>query len=103
MRPLVLHGGCGLGKTHLLHGICNGLRRSHPTVEWRYISGEEFTNEYIYALKAGRIDRFRVRFRKVDLLAIDDIHFLANKKATQEEFLHTFNAIDACGKVRTVY
>jgi chromosomal replication initiator protein len=99
VKPLVMHGGCGLGKTHLLQGVCNGVRRAHPAVEWRYISGEEFTNEYIYALKAGRIDHFRARFRKVDLLVIDDIHFLANKKATQEEFLHTFNAIDACGKV----
>lgn len=98
MRLLVVHGGCGLGKTHLLQGICNGVRERHPVLEWRYISGEEFTNAYVYALKAARVDLFRARFRKVDLLVIDDIHFLANKKATQEEFLHTFNAIDACGK-----
>lgn len=97
-RPLVLHGGCGLGKTHLLQGICNFVRDRHPTLEWRYISGEEFTNEFIYAVKAGRIDLFRQRFRNVDLLVIDDIHFLANKKATQDEFLHTFDAIDACGR-----
>ena len=97
-RLMVVHGGCGLGKTHLLQGLCNGIRKRHPTLEWRYVSGEEFTNEFIYAVKAGRIDLFRARFRKVDLLVIDDIHFLANKKATQEEFLHTFNAIDTCGK-----
>ncbi|MBU0639488.1 MAG: chromosomal replication initiator protein DnaA [Planctomycetes bacterium] len=97
-KPLVLHGGCGLGKTHLLQGICNGVNRSHPTLAWRYISGEEFTNEFISAVKTRRVDGFRARFREVDLLVIDDIHFLANKKATQEEFLHTFNAIDACGK-----
>lgn len=96
--PLVIHGGCGLGKTHLLQGICNGVSRSHPTLGWCYVSGEEFTNEFIYAVKSGRVDAFRARFRNVDLLVIDDIHFLANKKATQEEFLHTFNAIDACGK-----
>lgn len=96
--PLVLHGGCGLGKTHLLQGICNGVRTRRPTLEWRYVSGEEFTNEFISAVKSGRIDLFRARFRSVDLLLIDDIHFLANKKATQAEFLHTFNAIYACGK-----
>ena len=97
-KLLVVHGGCGLGKTHLLQGICNGLLRMHPTLEWRYISGEQFTNEFIYAVKSGHIDRFRARFRSVDVLMIDDIHFLANKKATQAEFLHTFDAIDACGK-----
>ena len=97
-RLLVIHGGCGLGKTHLMQGLCNGVRRAHPTLQWRYISGEEFTNEFVYAVKAGRIDLFRSRFRRVDVLAIDDIHFLAGKKATQEEFLHTFNAVDACGK-----
>jgi chromosomal replication initiator protein len=97
-KLLVVHGGCGLGKTHLLQGICNGLIRNHPTLEWRYISGEQFTNEFISAVKAGRADRFRARFRSVDELLIDDIHVLANKKATQEEFLHTFDAIDASGK-----
>jgi chromosomal replication initiator protein len=97
-RLLVVHGGCGLGKTHLVQGICNGVRREHPGLEWRYVSGEEFTNEFVYAIKAGRIDAFRTRFRQVDLLVIDDIHFLANKKGTQEEFLHTFDAIDGCGR-----
>lgn len=98
VSPLVFYGPPGLGKTHLLHGVCNGIRREHPQLEWRYVSGEEFTNEYIYALQHGRIDAFRARFRSVDVLAIDDIHFLASKKSTQDEFLHTFNAIDACGK-----
>lgn len=97
-KLLVLHGGCGLGKTHLLQGICNVVRREHVSLRWRYISGEEFTNEFVYAVKSGRVDSFRARFRKLDLLLIDDIHFLANKKATQEEFLHTFNAVDACGR-----
>lgn len=98
VKHLLLHGGCGLGKTHLLHGICNAINEDHPHLEWRYVSGEEFTNEFIYAVKAGRIDLFRAKFRNVDVLAIDDIHFLANKKATQDEFLHTFNAIDVSGK-----
>ena len=97
-KLLVVHGGSGLGKTHLLQGICNGLAEEHPTLEWRYISGEQFTNEFIYAVKGGNIDLFRGRYRNTDVLVIDDIHFLANKKATQEEFLHTFDAIDACGK-----
>lgn len=97
-KHLVIHGGCGLGKTHLLQGVCNGVSRHHPALQWCYLSGEEFTNEFIYAVKAGRIDLFRARFRNVDLLVIDDIHFLANKRATQDEFLHTFNAIDASGK-----
>ncbi len=98
LKLLVLHGGCGLGKTHLLQGICNAVSRQHPTLEWRYISGEEFTNEFVASVRANRVDAFRARFRKVDVLVVDDIHFLANKKATQEEFLHTFNAIDAAGK-----
>jgi chromosomal replication initiator protein len=98
IKHLVLHAGCGLGKTHLLQGICNELSNTHPQLEWCYVSGEEFTNEFIYAVKFGRIDLFRARFRRVDVLVIDDLHFLANKKATQEEFLHTYNAIDAGGK-----
>lgn len=97
-RPLFIHGGCGLGKTHLLQGICNGVRLHHPMLRWSYVSGEEFTNEFIYAVKSGRVDAFRARFRNVDILVIDDIHFLANKRATQEEFLHTFNAIDGAGR-----
>ncbi|MCG3128036.1 MAG: Chromosomal replication initiator protein DnaA [Phycisphaerae bacterium] len=97
-RPLVLHGGCGLGKTHLLQGLYNAARRLHPTAACRYTSGEEFTNEFVSAVKFGRLDAFRARLRTLDLLLIDDIHFLANKRATQEEFLHTFNAIDSYGK-----
>ncbi len=97
-KHLVLHGGCGLGKTHLLQGICNGLRCERPAVTWAYVSGEEFTNEFIYALKSNRVEAFRARFRAADVLVIDDLHFLANKRSTQEEFLHTFNTIDTGGK-----
>lgn len=97
-KHLVIHGGSGLGKTHLLQGLCNALTRRHPSLHWCYLSGEEFTNEFIYAVKANRLDAFRKRFRQVDLLVIDDIHFLANKKGTQDEFQHTFDAIDASGK-----
>jgi chromosomal replication initiator protein len=95
---LFVHGGCGLGKTHLLQAIANGLHETRPACQSEYLSGEEFTNEFVYSIKAGRIDAFRQRYRLLDVLILDDIHFLANKKATQEEFLHTFNAINAAGK-----
>ena len=97
-NPLFIHGGCGLGKTHLLQAICNLLKEKHPHMRWRYVSGEEFTNDYVYAIKAREMDAFNARYRSLDALMIDDVHFLANKRATQEGFLHTFNAIDAAGK-----
>lgn len=96
--PLFMHGGCGLGKTHLLQAIYNRIREKKPELECVFVTGEEFTNHFVYAVKSNNRDPFRHRFRNVDILLIDDIHFLANKKATQEEFLHTFNAIDAAGK-----
>lgn len=97
-NPLFIHGGCGLGKTHLLQGICNMVLQNRPETSAIYVSGEEFTNQFILALKMGKLDFFRRRFRRADLLVVDDIHFLASKKATQEEFLHTFNAIDTSAK-----
>ncbi len=97
-NPLFIHGSCGLGKTHLLQGICNAIRSSRPQARCIYISGEEFTNQFILGLRNNRVSGFRQRFRQVDVLAIDDIHFLANKRATQEEFLHTFNSIETQGK-----
>lgn len=97
-NPLFIHGNCGLGKTHLLQGICNEVLKRRPDTRFIYVSGEEFTNQFIIALKMGKLDAFRQRFREADLLVIDDIHFIANKKATQEEFLHTFNAIDIASK-----
>lgn len=97
-KLLVIHGGPGFGKTHLIQAICNGIRESDATIECRYISGEQFTNEFIASLNSGNMEAFRARFRDVDLLVVDDIHFLAGKKNTQDEFLHTFNAIDACGR-----
>ena len=97
-NPLFIHGSCGLGKTHLLQGICNAVMNSQPMAKCIYISGEEFTNRFIMALRGNRVNGFRQRFRQVDVLAIDDIHFLANKRATQEEFLHTFNSIETQGK-----
>lgn len=97
-NPLFVHGGCGLGKTHLLQAICNGVAERHPLMRWRFVTGEEFTNEYVCAVKAHEEDAFRARYRHLDLLVIDDVHFFASKRGTQAEFLHTFQAIDAAGK-----
>ena len=97
-NPLFIHGGCGLGKTHLLQAICNAVADRQPRLRWRYVTGEEFTNDFVYAVKAHEEDAFRGRYRNLDILVIDDVHFFANKRATQEEFLHTFKAIDMAGK-----
>ncbi|MDD4889891.1 MAG: chromosomal replication initiator protein DnaA [Phycisphaerae bacterium] len=95
-NPLFIHGGCGLGKTHLLQGICNAL--GDHGVKWMYSSAEEFTNQFLWAIQTKKVDRFRARFRQVDVLVIDDVHFLSEKKATQQEFLHTFNEIAGGGR-----
>jgi chromosomal replication initiator protein len=97
-NPLFIHGSCGLGKTHLLQGLCKRFIEHHPTKRWAYMTGEEFTNEFIMAVRANKIDAFRRKMRDLDLLVIDDVHFLSGKKSTQEEFLHTFNAIEAMGR-----
>ena len=97
-NPLFLHGGYGVGKTHLLQGVCNAMQSEKPHCRWTYLSAEDFANQYVVALKTRKLEAFRNRFRNMDLLVIDDIHFLANKKAMQEEFLHTFNSIDLAGK-----
>ena len=97
-NPLFIHGGCGLGKTHLIEAIYNAIADTRPDLNQLCVSGEEFTNQFVLSLKTGKLDTFRQRFRHTDLLLIDDIHFLASKKATQEEFLHTFNAIDTAAK-----
>jgi chromosomal replication initiator protein len=97
-NPLFIHGNCGLGKTHLLQGLCRRFIELHPTKRWAYMTGEEFTNEFLTALRTNKLDAFRRKMRDLDLLVIDDVHFLAGKKATQEEFLHTFNAIEAMGR-----
>lgn len=97
-NPLFLHGGYGVGKTHLLQGVCNAVYANKPDCRWAYLSAEDFANQYVVALKTRKLDTFRRRLRNLDVLAIDDIHFLANKNAMQEEFLHTFNTIDLAGK-----
>jgi chromosomal replication initiator protein len=97
-NPLFIHGNCGLGKTHLLQGLCRRFQQIHPARRWTYLTGEEFTNEFLSAMRNNKLEGFRRRMRELDLLAIDDVHFLSGKKATQEEFLHTFNAIEAMGR-----
>ncbi len=95
--PLFIHGGVGLGKTHLLQGICQKMLDNNPGANVLYTTGEQFTNEFLTAVRSGNIDAFRKRIRVLDLLAVDDIHFIANKNATQQEFLHSFNAIELVG------
>ncbi len=97
-NPLFIHGGYGIGKTHLLQGICNSVSKCRPQTNWLYLSAEDFANQFVLALKTRKLEAFRSRMRQTDLLAIDDIHFLASKPGTQEEFLYTFNSIDLAGK-----
>lgn len=97
VSPLFIHGGVGLGKTHLLQGICRRMLDRQPHARMLYTTGEQFTNEFLTAVRSGKIDGFRQRIRKLDLLAVDDVHFIANKTATQQEFLHSFNAIELAG------
>ncbi len=92
-RILFVHGECGVGKTHLLQGACRLRRERSRLQRVRYTTGEQFTNEFIASVRGGSLEGFRRRFRSIDLLAIDDVHFLSNKTATQGEFLHTLDAI----------
>jgi chromosomal replication initiator protein len=92
-NPLFIYGGSGLGKTHLLHAIGLDAYRNNLSLKLLYISAEEFTNEFIRALRLEKTAAFRDKYRTVDLLLIDDIHQLAGKSSTQEEFFHTFNAL----------
>ena len=97
-NPLFLYGGVGLGKTHLMHAIGNQVIARFPRKRVVYATSEKFTNEFITSIQQGRIDDFRGRYRRIDLLLIDDIQFIADKERTQEEFFHTFNAIHEDGK-----
>jgi chromosomal replication initiator protein len=97
-NPLFLYGGVGLGKTHLMHAIGNAVVDRFPRKRVVYATSEKFTNEFINSIQQGRIDAFRARYRRIDVLLIDDIQFIADKERTQEEFFHTFNAIHEDGK-----
>jgi chromosomal replication initiator protein DnaA len=92
-NPLLLYGGTGLGKTHLMHAAGNLMRERNPGCKVLYLRSEQFVGSMIEALRAKSMDEFKRRFRSVDALLIDDIQFFAGKDTTQEEFFHTFNAL----------
>jgi chromosomal replication initiator protein len=92
-NPLFLHGPPGLGKTHLLGAIANYLRLNAPALSVRYTTAEGFTNEFVAALRSSGAERFKSRYRHLDVLLVDDIQFLQGKQHTEEEFFHTFNAL----------
>jgi chromosomal replication initiator protein len=97
-NPLFLHGSVGLGKTHLLQSLCHALLERQVDARILYLSCETFVNHFISALENGDLEKFRTKYRNVDLLVVDDIHLLANKERTQEEFFHTFNTLYNAGK-----
>jgi chromosomal replication initiator protein len=97
-NPLFVYGDSGLGKTHLLHAIGHYTQSLYQGVKVRYVSSEEFTNDFINMIRDGKQDGFRRRYRDVDVLLVDDIQFLENKEGTQEEFFHTFNTLHNASK-----
>lgn len=97
-NPFFIYGGVGLGKTHLMHSIGNQILMNNPNVNILYVTSETFTNQLINALRDQATEKFREKYRNIDVLLIDDIQFIANKKSTQEEFFHTFNTLYESGK-----
>ena len=97
-NPLVLAGGHGLGKTHLLHAVARGVQGRHPEMVVKAISAEHFANAYLAALRDRKLDAFRQEYRNCDVFLVDDVHFLAGKEKTQDEFIHTFDALHQLGR-----
>ena len=92
-NPLLIYGDSGLGKTHLLYAIANVIRQNDPAAKIVYIKGDDFINEFIELIRAGRGSDFRAKYREADLLLVDDVQFISGKEKTVEEFLHTFDAL----------
>ena len=96
-NPLFIHGSSGLGKTHLMQSLCHSVLERAPRTRVLYLSCETFVNHFISALETGNLTKFRDKYRNVNVLVVDDIHLLANKEKTQEEFFHTFNTLYNAG------
>ncbi len=96
-NPLLLYGGVGLGKTHLMHAIGNEIINTNSDKKVLYVTSEKFTNEFINSIKDNKNEEFRSKYRNIDVLLIDDIQFIAGKKQVQEEFFHTFNTLHENG------
>ena len=97
-NPLFIYGGVGLGKTHLLIAVGHHMYRLNPGIRVKYVTSEQFLTEFIKAVRERQSDRFRQRYREVDVLLVDDIQFLAKREETQTEFFHTFNHLHGSGK-----
>lgn len=97
-NPLLIYGDSGLGKTHLLYAIANVIRRNDRHAKIVYIKGDDFINEFIELIRAGRGNEFRAKYREADLLLVDDIQFVAGKEQVQNEFFHTFNTLYESGR-----
>src|SRR5699024_11874956 len=101
-NPLFIYGGVGLDKTHLMEAIGNHMLQVNPNSPVKYVTSEDFTNDYINAIRNNTTEQLREEYRNLDLLLIDDIQFLANKERTQLDFFNTFIAIDYRNKNNTI-